>query len=684
MSTTPNIDLEQMPANTLQPSVPFNDAMQVLDALVRPGGIIQEITSTPPSTLLADAGKMWLIGTGATGVWTGLDGQLALCTGEDLWRYFEAGEGWQTYNLDDSQTYVSDGSGTWTAGGGGGGGSSSGLQYAADTGSTADSDPGPGLMKWNNATQTSATVLFLDDATTDGASLTGLWAAMDSGGFARLQHASDTDTWQIWEITGITDAAGYVKLAVTLLASNGTFADDDPMVINLEQGATGGSFTGGSLSSALNEAKGSDIASAGTTDIGAATGNMVHVTGTTTITGLGTIQAGTRRIVVFDGILTLTHNATSLILPTGANITTAAGDAATFISEGSGNWRCIDYQRKDGTALASSGGSLTNWTEAVNTSSPNVTIPVASFTPSNGATNVDAVIKPKGAGAFALNIADSTATGGNKRGANSIDLQNTRSAAANVASGSASVAIGSSNTANATQSTAIGAANTASGSNAAVLGVGSTASGNGSVALGNASTAAGVNSFAANNGSGSASGDNSVAVGPNCTSAGDYSWATGRYAQTRGVYGAKARACFLLAAAGDAQYQEFVLCSDTTDGTPEALSTNNASPNTANQAVLPNTSAYIITGEVIARQNTTGDCKSWTFRATIKRGANAAATAIVGSAVVTVADADAGASAWTLAVTADTTRGSASLGVTGEAAKSIKWTAYCRAVEVVG
>lgn len=99
------------------------------------------------------------------------------------------------------------------------------------------------------------------------------------------------------------------------------------------------------------QAKGTNIASATTTDIGAATGDFVHVTGTTTITGLGTITAGRKRIVRFAGILTLTHNATSLILPTGASIITAADDVATFVSEGSGNWRCVEYTRANGTAL---------------------------------------------------------------------------------------------------------------------------------------------------------------------------------------------------------------------------------------------------------------------------------------------------------------------------------------------
>jgi hypothetical protein len=99
--------------------------------------------------------------------------------------------------------------------------------------------------------------------------------------------------------------------------------------------------------------KGTDIPSAATTDIGAATGRYVHITGTTTITGLGTKTAGVLRIVTFDGILTLTHNATSLILPGAANIITAAGDVASFVSEGGGNWRCVSYSRASGGALVS-------------------------------------------------------------------------------------------------------------------------------------------------------------------------------------------------------------------------------------------------------------------------------------------------------------------------------------------
>lgn len=107
----------------------------------------------------------------------------------------------------------------------------------------------------------------------------------------------------------------------------------------------------------VDTAKGSDIASATTTDIGAATGNYVDITGTTTITGLGTITAGRVRVIKFEGALTLTHNATSLILPGGANITTADGDIAVFVSEGSGNWRCVSYTPASGQPVTAVNGT---------------------------------------------------------------------------------------------------------------------------------------------------------------------------------------------------------------------------------------------------------------------------------------------------------------------------------------
>lgn len=95
------------------------------------------------------------------------------------------------------------------------------------------------------------------------------------------------------------------------------------------------------------------IASAATTDLGSKDAGRLSITGTTTITALGTVSAGIKKTVVFAGALTLTHNGTSLILPGAANITTAANDRAEFESLGSGNWICNWYVKASGQPVTS-------------------------------------------------------------------------------------------------------------------------------------------------------------------------------------------------------------------------------------------------------------------------------------------------------------------------------------------
>jgi hypothetical protein len=167
-----------------------------------------------------------------------------------------------------------------------------------------------------------------------------------------------------------TPATG--KASIFIDSSDGLpkFKDDTGSVFSL-----GTAFAGGNLSTAINWKQFTAIASASTTDIGGAAGNYGHITGTTTITALGTAQAGSQRIAVFDGALTLTHNATSLILPTAANITTAAGDVAEFVSEGSGNWRCTNYRKANGQPLV--GIAAASNTTALSISSGVVNIDLA-------------------------------------------------------------------------------------------------------------------------------------------------------------------------------------------------------------------------------------------------------------------------------------------------------------------
>lgn len=89
--------------------------------------------------------------------------------------------------------------------------------------------------------------------------------------------------------------------------------------------------------------QGSDIASAATLvkPSDANLGGYHVVTGTTGISALWSSEpAGTTIELRFAGALTLTHSA-SLILPTGANVTTVAGDVARFRAEAGNVWRCV-------------------------------------------------------------------------------------------------------------------------------------------------------------------------------------------------------------------------------------------------------------------------------------------------------------------------------------------------------
>lgn len=88
------------------------------------------------------------------------------------------------------------------------------------------------------------------------------------------------------------------------------------------------------------------IASTTTTDLGTVGSNNVLISGTTTINSFGTSASLTNPIyfIQFNNTLTLTYNATSMILPGAADITTTAGDSALveFIND-AGYWRMIAY-----------------------------------------------------------------------------------------------------------------------------------------------------------------------------------------------------------------------------------------------------------------------------------------------------------------------------------------------------
>ncbi len=147
---------------------------------------------------------------------------------------------------------------------------------------------------------------------------------------------SNSDCWDD------TSTAGWIKHRIWM---NGTF------VATAFYDLTNALYTGIVGGGAINS-----VASAATADLCAVNPAYLNITGTTAITSFGsTCQTGVWKRIQFAGALTLTYNATTLILPTGANIVTAAGDTADVIALGSGNWIVTNYQRATGAALSSVG-----------------------------------------------------------------------------------------------------------------------------------------------------------------------------------------------------------------------------------------------------------------------------------------------------------------------------------------
>jgi hypothetical protein len=132
---------------------------------------------------------------------------------------------------------------------------------------------------------------------------------------------------------------------------------------------------------------------------------------------------------------------------------------------------------------------------------------------------------------------------------------------------------------------------------------------------------------------------------------------------------------------GVSQAALLVLGRQTTDATATVLASNSSAAGTTNQVILPNNSAYYFRGEIVSGVTGGGNTKGWTIEGVIKRGANAAATTLVGSTVTSLY-ADAGAATWTIALSADTTNGGLAVTFTGQAATTIRTVCQIRTTEM--
>jgi hypothetical protein len=377
----------------------------------------------------------------------------------------------------------------------------------------------------------------------------------------------------------------------------------------------------------------------------------------------GTAGVPTFRAILAADIPTLNQNTTgtagglssTLAVTSGGTGQTTYTDGQLLIGNSTGNTLTkatltqgtgITITNSAGaiTIAASGGGGVTGFTTALNTAAPNATNNVSSITASGGTTNQFFAIIPKGTGGIIAGIPDSTFTGGNIRGTFAVDLQTSRSQADMVASGGYSVISG---------------------------GLQNTASGNYAVAAG----------------------------GELCLSQGAYSHTSGFKAQALHIMSrAHGWGAIGFAKGVDAlglsdtyntpettapQASRQVLACKTTNATPTVLTADNAALASTNSHTIRANSIYYFTVYVAAGVTGAGNAKVWRLEGGIKRGVGVGTTALIGAVTKNVVAADAGASTWDVAVTADTTNGCLVVTGTGQAATSINWASLVTSVQTI-
>jgi hypothetical protein len=239
---------------------------------------------------------------------------------------------------------------------------------------TTDTDQGVGKVWADNATFASITTLYFDDVENNSVSINNFIDSLDdptatNSATIYIQESGSSPAGMVFQVSGaVTSASTYSKVAVTPVAEYGTLTDADTIGVVVAFSGDNGAMNnvvedttpqlGGDLDANGHQvqwSKGADVAS-GTALPVLTDGNYFDVTGTTTITSINTTGgAGTLIKLHFDGIVTLTHHATNLVLPGAANITTAAGDEFEFMEYGAGTYRCTGWSLA-GTAPGGGGG----------------------------------------------------------------------------------------------------------------------------------------------------------------------------------------------------------------------------------------------------------------------------------------------------------------------------------------
>jgi hypothetical protein len=396
--------------------------------------------------------------------------------------------------------------------------------------------------------------------------------------------------------------------------------------------------------------------------------------GTGTYTATGTTLSRTLTESSTGSLLVLTGSAVVYVAATAADLapvlelyaenpsspTAPSATGANAVAIGSGSTASGVSAKAIGDSTASG-----NYSTAIgfsSTASSSSSIAIGSYTNAGSSFSTAIGLNSSGLGSKTASGASAMALGGSyASGAGSFAAAIANNTATYGATGANSVAIGQQAKATQTTSLSLGPNSVASGIRSISVGSGSTASGTDAVAIGYNTTAVG-SGLALGNSAKANVGFSSAMLRSSTNVAGQFSYSGS-----------------LFSTVGDAQGSARVLIAATTDETPTTL-TQNASPSTTNQIILPNNSAYSFSGTIIARQKASAGtaCAAWKIEGLIRRENGVGTTVLVNSAT-TVLD---NTPAWGMALTADTANGGLKIEVTGAASTNIRWVATINTSEV--
>ncbi len=174
------------------------------------------------------------------------------------------------------------------------------LEYKASN-ITTDSDPGAGRVRWNNATQASATQIYLDHSTNTGLDISAHVGTIVAGTKIMIQDKDDSGTMQKWVVGSTVNNVGYVTINVALTESTGgNISNNQVVAINFRTLLESSSLTSTEIADAVWYAQLVDYTTQGTFGEELATHSDIHAaTATSTIPYVsgsiiyGTLTSGT-------------------------------------------------------------------------------------------------------------------------------------------------------------------------------------------------------------------------------------------------------------------------------------------------------------------------------------------------------------------------------------------------------